>query len=133
MCPPPQHHQLTRESWIQIVCFLLALANLLTFTKLLYDYYQYKVGRREEGGLIAKYHKVTSKTYLGQWKAPGDNPLDSNSLVSNNNQGWSDCSVGRNQSIYSYLFRSGEWKCCVIKTRVHSRKPLEVEYKYNKL
>ena len=97
ICPPPHHHTLTRQSWLQILCFLLALANLLTFTKLLYDYYQYKVGWWGA-------NKVTSKTILGQWKAAGDNPVDSNSLVSNNNQAWSDCNVGRNQFIYSDLF-----------------------------
>ena len=43
MCPPLQHHQLSRQAWLQILCFLLALANLLTFSKLLYDYYHYKV------------------------------------------------------------------------------------------
>ena len=49
MCPPPQHQQLSRQSWLQILCFLLALANLVTFTKLLYDYYQYKVNGKLPG------------------------------------------------------------------------------------
>ena len=43
MCPT--HSQtLSREAGLQVLCTVLALANLATFSKLLYDYYQYKVG-----------------------------------------------------------------------------------------
>lgn len=74
MCPP-QHQLLSRQSWLQILCFLLALANLITFSKLLYDYYQYKV--RVASGLTMNITDII----LGQWKAAGDNPLDSDSLI----------------------------------------------------
>ena len=44
MCPS-HNQQLTREAGLQILCAVLALANIATFSKLLFDYYQYKVRR----------------------------------------------------------------------------------------
>jgi len=41
LCPPPEQEQ-TRELVLQLVCVLLALVNVLVFSKLLYDYWQYR-------------------------------------------------------------------------------------------
>ena len=41
LCPSSQ--KFGREEWLTIFCILLALANMVLFTNLLYDYYQYYV------------------------------------------------------------------------------------------
>ena len=41
LCPSSQ--KFGREEWLTIFCVLLALANMVLFTNLLYDYYQYYV------------------------------------------------------------------------------------------
>ena len=41
LCPAPQEGR-AREAWLRAVCVLLALTNLAIFSRLLYDYWQYR-------------------------------------------------------------------------------------------
>ena len=41
MCPPSEEG-LKKEMYMKTICLVLTLANIIVFTNLLYDYYQYK-------------------------------------------------------------------------------------------
>ena len=41
LCPAPPEGR-ARETWLRAVCVILALTNLAIFSRLLYDYWQYK-------------------------------------------------------------------------------------------